>query len=1025
MNKSIKNKLSDPAKNYRPLPFWSWNDRLTPDMVRYQIQEMNKAGLGGFFMHARSGLETEYLGTEWMDAIRAGIDEAEKYGMEPWVYDEDGWPSGFAGGLVCEMGDRYHGRWLETRVCVPEQDDLNNCIAAVGIIGIYSIESACREYRLLNRAEALSALEAKRECLIISHASNPYYIDVLSKEVVAAFIKNTHEAYKAEMPGYMKGAMKGFFTDEPRLSGRNVERDFPWSYDLEEAYEKEYSASLRDSLPSLFYRCGDYKTIRYRFWKIVNHMFAHSFMKQIGDWCRNNNSALTGHVMMEESIATQIANTGGVMPFYEFMDIPGIDWLRRTMSSPVVPKQVSSVAAQTGKKQVLTESFALCGWNAGFEDLKWVAQWQYVNGVNTLCQHLEGYTIRGTRKRDYPPSLFIQQPWWDKYELFNTFLSRIGMILRDGIQSVNVLVVHPMRSGWLEFDGKVTPVIKEIDKSFSALLETLSGQHIEYHLGDETVMDRHGSVSGGSIHVGECSYSTVIIPECLTLAGTTLDFVGKLAKQGGKVLVVKSLPGYEEGLPLKRIFPEESLFFARGPGDADFWNTHCKHSLSIKSETNDSQIQDIWSTSRVFEDSVYWYLVNNSRKKGHDAVIEIPDSRDLFLYDPLEDSYAKLLSDSVNCSRRLSLHMEPARSIVLVSGEKLAPENPVDPKEVETEYLRPGKSWDLEMDDPNVLTLDRCRYSINGGEWQDELEVIHLFRKLLDMRESCRLVMEFSFDSRLGVEEMTGISLVVEEAQDFSIQVNGTPVVFDKSRWWKDSSFKTLDISSCLCEGKNTIRLERDFYQSSNVYHVLFDKEVYETEKNKMTYDVELENIYLTGQFAVKSQDGFVPGGNGSVVTKGPFYLDKLPETVTPDNLVQEGLLFFSGKTCLHTSVLFCPEENRNLILSFKECNVSMMEILVNGEHVKNLLWAPWEADLTPFLADGENRITLILYGSNRNMLGPHHHRAGEPFSVGPDSFTGKWSWVEKATEADATNDEDRSRNLWDDRYAFVPFGVS
>ncbi|MDC7238966.1 MAG: hypothetical protein PQJ50_01270, partial [Spirochaetales bacterium] len=63
MNKSIKNKLSDPAKNYRPLPFWSWNDRLTPDMVRYQIQEMNKAGLGGFFMHARSGLETEYLGT--------------------------------------------------------------------------------------------------------------------------------------------------------------------------------------------------------------------------------------------------------------------------------------------------------------------------------------------------------------------------------------------------------------------------------------------------------------------------------------------------------------------------------------------------------------------------------------------------------------------------------------------------------------------------------------------------------------------------------------------------------------------------------------------------------------------------------------------------------------------------------------------------------------------------------------------------------------------------------------------------
>ena len=48
----------------RPVPFWSWNDKLEPDELRRQIGAMQDAGMGGFFMHARGGLETEYLSEE-------------------------------------------------------------------------------------------------------------------------------------------------------------------------------------------------------------------------------------------------------------------------------------------------------------------------------------------------------------------------------------------------------------------------------------------------------------------------------------------------------------------------------------------------------------------------------------------------------------------------------------------------------------------------------------------------------------------------------------------------------------------------------------------------------------------------------------------------------------------------------------------------------------------------------------------------------------------------------------------------
>lgn len=94
----------------RPVPFWSWNDKLEPDELRRQIGAMQDAGMGGFFMHARGGLETEYLSEDWFRAVEASVDEAKKRGMQAWCYDENGWPSGFAGGKLLEI--RKTGRTI-------------------------------------------------------------------------------------------------------------------------------------------------------------------------------------------------------------------------------------------------------------------------------------------------------------------------------------------------------------------------------------------------------------------------------------------------------------------------------------------------------------------------------------------------------------------------------------------------------------------------------------------------------------------------------------------------------------------------------------------------------------------------------------------------------------------------------------------------------------------------------------------------------------------------------------------------
>ena len=93
----IEDEFKNPGAEWRGKPFWSWNGKLEKDELLRQIDVMKDMGMGGFFMHSRTGLETEYLGEEWFELINACADYAESIGMEAWLYDEDRWPSGLAG----------------------------------------------------------------------------------------------------------------------------------------------------------------------------------------------------------------------------------------------------------------------------------------------------------------------------------------------------------------------------------------------------------------------------------------------------------------------------------------------------------------------------------------------------------------------------------------------------------------------------------------------------------------------------------------------------------------------------------------------------------------------------------------------------------------------------------------------------------------------------------------------------------------------------------------------------------------
>ncbi len=933
-----------PSK-YKPHPFWSWNDKLETPMLKWQIQKMNEVGIGGFFMHARGGLKVPFMGDEWMEYTKQCIEEAQKYAMDAWCYDEEGWPSGCAGGRVTQKDESHYMQWLE--------------------------------------------LEGAK----VSKKSTKYYVDLLNAECVASFLDEIHEKYKKTLPEYFNHRLTGFFTDEPQYSRNKI----PWSPVLEKEFKNRYDYDINEKLSLLFLNQEGYQQVRYDYWNLVSELFTNSFMKQVSQWCESNNTQLTGHLMLEENLYDQMSATAGVMPSYEYMDMPGIDWLTRSIGNPVTPKQVSSVAEQLGKDRVLTETFALCGWGVTFEEMKWIAEWQFVNGVNMLCQHLEGYSLRGCRKRDYPPGLFYQQPWWEEYLIFNEYFSRLGMLLRSGEMQTNVLCIHPMKTAFIEFDGE-RDSLTIYDEKLDELSTLLNDIQVLWHFGDETIIKKYGMCENGQIQIGKCNYSAVVLPFCETLDETTVKLLLAFAKEGGKIVTIYPLPTLVNAKP--SILLEELKKYVIQTKDL---KRELEELRFLDIHIEEKNTKNIHYTQKKYGKEALYYFVNLNKHKEVSTKIFIKNRKEIALLDIETMSYENILFEKEKDGISFQLEFAPMQSYILVTGVD-------DLKEQKQDFEKICLKGEgvIEQIDDNAITLDFCEYRLNHGEWQPKLAIINLMNQLIKNKAEGLLEMKFVFESQIDLEH---VSLVLENPEKFSILFNGEIQSIEDEGWWIDHSFRKIFLKN-VKKGRNELLLSCQYFQRQKVYDVLLDNQMHESERNKLTLDTELESIYLVGKFGVFSRDAFTFGERKTVFTGENLYLDKIPETLKYSEFTNQGFPFFAGKMSISSNIEI--NHSKNVRLDLSNLNAVVAVCYVNDKLVRKVAWAPYDVDITDYVVKGTNKITIELYNSCRNLLGPHHHIDGECYQVSTASFGSVPDWAE----------EGKAESIWrDDGYCFVKFG--
>ena len=912
-------------KIYRSVPFWSWNDTLDKDELVRQVEWMNDVGIGGFFMHARGGLKTEYLGKKWFECVDACAKRAKELGMEAYAYDENGWPSGFAGGKLLEDIEN-HDRYLTYSFGEHDGD------AYVS----YDISGAA-----LRPGKA-----GDKNCLNVYEHYSTSTADILNPRVVDKFIELTHEEYKKRD----NHGIKGFFTDEPQYYRWSM----PYTKMLPLYFSQVYGEDILKGLGLLFVKKRGYRDFRYKFWRAMQELMLNNFAKKIYDWCDENGYKLTGHYIEESYLAGQMNCCGGIMPFYEYEHIPGIDYLGVRITEEMGAKQVGSVAAQLGKRQVLTETFAACGWDVSPKELKMIAESQYVAGVNLMCQHLLPYHEQGQRKRDYPSHFSDVNPWVKKdFKTFNDYFSCLGKLLATSDEVVNVGVLHPIRSTYFDYKFDSTEPYNGLgflEKPFFDLMTRLCNKGIGHHYLDETLLAKYARVEGKKLILGNCTYEYVIVPKILTMDKTTNELLKRFVANGGKILLDSTKPMYLEGK--RHTYPY------------------------LKSNTTYGEIQknqpygirqpkdgDVRAAYRRGEDGrEFIYAVNVG--EDTDVAFVTREGNGFEAYDILTDTSTKIGKN---------IHFEKGQSYVLYVSDSRGK------KQVKQKSLVLDGPFTVKGDAQNYLTLDMISYSLNGVDYTQPRHHMCVMDELLHKRYCGRVYLKYDVIIDTPPKKCY---LLAEDTNVICTKVNG--VVMKAMGASKSEVAKlTYDVASVLKTGKNEIVLEIDYFQKDDVYYALFGENVTESLKNCLAYDTDIEAVYLMGDFGVYGS--FSDNAKNGTVTGEDFYIGERKKEIT--SLIYDGYPFFSGEITV-TKKLELNDTGYDLFLPKR---FHMADVTVNGVYVGRMMFSSY-LDISKQLKKGENEIEITFSIGNRNTYGPFHtHR--EDLFVGPDTFERFGSW--------------------------------
>ena len=498
-----------------------------------------------------------------------------------------------------------------------------------------------------------------------------------------------------------------------------------------------------------------------------------------------------------------------------------------------------------------------------------------------------------------------------------------------------------------------------------------------------------GSVEGSTMKVGLCTYDHVVIPAMDTLDSNTVALLKEYMANGGKVYLFGKVPTRVDGRKADLSWLQSTCGFEDLQATADL--------VIAKNGVNVPQLRQM---VRKTENGRLFFITNLTGECLENVEITLRGGKGLYALDMNTLDYTLLPAVVNENSCTVTLTFEDSEACVLVEAPESAA--PAEARPVPAAIPLNG-GFELTAPVENMMTLDYAEISYDGEHFEKPRPIILIKDMLLQNRYKGKLWLKYSFNVE---EKPASLHVAAEPMAYCSVAVNGKPVALDGD-WWFDRSFLTVDVAPYVHTGRNEVVMELDYFQRDYVYYVLYGG-VSESLRNCLSFDMEIESIYLYGEFGVKTDNTKMTTEGVACYYTGEFAIVPQKKSIDLTNVVTDGFPFFGGAIEAKTVYNYTPGAPTELVITGR---CSVCDVTVNGTFAGRLLFKQ-HMDLSAYLQEGENTIALKLYNANRNLLGPHHYIQAEPLSVGPTTFSLESQW------------KDEQCPNYADRYAFVRFGI-
>lgn len=973
---AVKKLFAHPTREYASAPLWVWNDLLTERQIRDTLRDLAGQQVKQVFVHPRPGLMTPYLSPDWFRLWKVALKEAERLDMNVWIYDENSYPSGFAGGWVPETMPEARGRGLTLREAKTPPAWTNT------LIGVYRLGdgAACENVTAKVKAgEALS--EARYVVAAMQRAGNsPWhgnrcYVDLLYPGVTEKFLEVTLEPYRREIGAQFGKRVPGVFTDEPNIHSAG---ELPWTDDLPQQFQKRWGYSLLDNLPGLTRPTGDWQKLRHNYFQVLSELFIERWAKPYYNYCATNGLEFTGHYWDHEW-----PNCAGVpdnMAMYAWHQRPAIDCLMNQYSehnhaqfgNVRLVRELSSVANQLGARRTLCELYGAGGWDLRFEDMKRIGDWLEVLGVNTLDEHLSYITLRGARKRDHPQSFSYHEPWWGSYHVMASYMTRLSAALSQGEQINRVLVIEPTTTAWM-YQGDGARLNKVGDPYFK-LLMSLEAAQVEYDLGCEDILARQGSVKDKQLTVGRRSYGTVVIPPATeNLNSKTMALIEELLKSGGTVLCLGEPPARVDGAvsELGGQAAKHPAWKVAEPAavPALLALSLEKDHFTIARQADDKGI--LFHHRRQLEDGDLLFLANTSLESPSAGTISTRASG-LEQWNLTSGEIKPYAFQRIKSGARASFALAPGGSLMLFLSK--SPRTPAAQLAEKAMEIAPAGGLEIKRLEPNVLTLDyatitaggetrtniyfyqadQFAFQKNGMERNPWDSAVQFQDELIKKKFPANSGFEASYRFTIESAVPRNLTIVIERPDLYTITCNGKPVKAKKGQWWLDKAFGKISLTREARVGENVVAIKATPF---TILH-------------------ELEPAYVLGDFTLK------PAARGFVIAPDePLSISSKAR----QGWNRQGHPFYAAGVVYRQQFKVEKADSR-YVVSLPSWYGSVAQVKVNGKPAGYIAAQPWECDVTPQIKEGENTVEVIVFGTLKNTLGPHHGKP-RPGSAWPGMF--------------------------------------